>query len=93
VEHGARYSTVPILLLDAALIIAADAYALRWWPRPRAIAAVAALIAVLAAEPAARVADHDREASYDEPAAQAWHRDRDHPASFQRARGWAARST
>ncbi len=48
VEHGARYSTVPILLLDAALIVAADAYARRWWPRPRAIAAVAALVAVLA---------------------------------------------
>jgi hypothetical protein len=49
VEHGARYSTVPILLLDAALIVAADAYARRWWPRPRAIAAVVALVAVLAA--------------------------------------------
>src|SRR5262249_30210120 len=49
VEHGARYSTVPILLLDAALIVAADAYARRWWPRPRAVAAVAALVAVLAA--------------------------------------------
>jgi hypothetical protein len=48
-EHGARYSTVPILLLDAALIVAADAYARRWWPRPRAIVAVAALVAVLAA--------------------------------------------
>lgn len=48
VEHGARYSTVPILLLDAALIVAADAYARRWWPRPKAVAAVAALIAVLA---------------------------------------------
>jgi hypothetical protein len=48
VEHGARYSTVPILLLDAALIVAADAYARRWWPRPKAIAAVAALVAVLA---------------------------------------------
>jgi hypothetical protein len=48
VEHGARYSTLPILLLDAALIVAADAYARRWWPRPRAIAAVAALVAVLA---------------------------------------------
>ena len=48
-EHGARYSTVPILLLDAALIVAADAYARRWWPRPRAIAAVAVLVAVLAA--------------------------------------------
>jgi hypothetical protein len=49
VEHGARYATVPILLLDAALIVAADAYAGRWWPRPRAVIAVAALIAVLAA--------------------------------------------
>jgi hypothetical protein len=49
VEHGARYSTVPILLLDAALIVAADAYARRWWPRPRAIVAVVALVAVLAA--------------------------------------------
>jgi hypothetical protein len=49
VEYGARYSTVPILLLDAALIAAADAYARRWWPRPKAIAAVVALIAVLGA--------------------------------------------
>jgi hypothetical protein len=49
VEHGARYSTLPILLLDAALIVAADAYARRWWPRPKAIAAVAVLAAVLAA--------------------------------------------
>jgi hypothetical protein len=49
VEHGARYSTVPILLLDAALIVAADAYARRWWPRPKAVAAVAVLVAVLAA--------------------------------------------
>jgi hypothetical protein len=48
-EHGARYATLPILLLDAALIVAADAYARRWWPRPKAIAAVAALVAVLAA--------------------------------------------
>jgi hypothetical protein len=48
-EHGARYSTLPILLLDAALIVAADTYARRWWPRPRAIVAVAALVAVLAA--------------------------------------------
>jgi hypothetical protein len=48
-EHGARYSTLPILLLDAALIVAADGYASRWWPRPKAIAAVAALVAVLAA--------------------------------------------
>jgi hypothetical protein len=49
VEHGARYSTLPILLLDAALIVAADAYARRWWPRPKAIAAVVALVAILAA--------------------------------------------
>jgi hypothetical protein len=49
VEYGARYSTVPILLLDAALIVAADAYARRWWPRPRAIVAVCALVAVLGA--------------------------------------------
>ena len=48
-EHGARYATLPILLLDAALIVAAAAYARRWWPRPKAIAAVAALVAVLAA--------------------------------------------
>jgi hypothetical protein len=49
IEHGARYATVPIVLLDAALIVAADAYVRRWWPRPRAIAAVIALVAVLAA--------------------------------------------
>ena len=48
VDHGARYSTLPILLLDAALIVAADAYARRWWPRPKAIVAVAVLVAVLA---------------------------------------------
>ncbi len=47
-EHGARYSTLPILLLDAALIVAADAYVHRWWPRPKAIATVAVLIAMLA---------------------------------------------
>jgi hypothetical protein len=49
VEHGARYSTLPILLLDAALIVAADAFVRRWWPRPKAIVAIAALVAVLAA--------------------------------------------
>jgi hypothetical protein len=49
VEHGARYSTLPILLLDAALIVAAGACAGRWWPRPKAIVAVVALVAVLAA--------------------------------------------
>jgi hypothetical protein len=49
VEHGARYSTLPILLLDAALIVAADTCARRWWPRPWAVTAVVALVAVLAA--------------------------------------------
>jgi hypothetical protein len=49
VEPGARYSTLPILLLIAALIVAADTYAHHWWPRPRAIVAVAALVAVLGA--------------------------------------------
>ena len=48
VEHGARYSTVPILLIEAALIVVADAYAGRWWPRPKAIVAITALLAVLA---------------------------------------------
>jgi hypothetical protein len=48
VEHGARYSTVPILMLDAALIVGADAVARGTWPRPRAVAAVATLVAVLA---------------------------------------------
>jgi hypothetical protein len=48
VEHGARYSTLPILLLDAALIVVADTWARRWWPRPKAVVAVAALAAVLA---------------------------------------------
>ena len=47
VEHGARYSTLPILLLDAALIVAADVCARRW-PRPKANVAVVALVAVLA---------------------------------------------
>jgi hypothetical protein len=47
-EPGARYSTVPILLLDAAIIVAADACARRWRPRPLALAAAAALVAVLA---------------------------------------------
>jgi hypothetical protein len=49
VEHGARYSTVPILLLVAALIVAAESFARRWWPRPKAIAAVVVLVAVLGA--------------------------------------------
>ncbi|HEV2370570.1 MAG TPA: hypothetical protein VGS19_00245 [Streptosporangiaceae bacterium] len=49
VEYGARYSTLPILLLDAALVVAADTYVRRWWPHPKAIAAVVALVAVLGA--------------------------------------------
>ena len=49
VEHGARYSTVPILLLVAALVVAADSFARRWWPRPKAVVAVAVLVAVLGA--------------------------------------------
>lgn len=48
VEHGARYSTVPILLLDAALIVVADTWARHWWPRPKAVVAVTVLFAVLA---------------------------------------------
>ena len=76
VEHGARYATVPILLLDAALIVAADAYACRWWPRPRAVAAVAALIAVLAAGWATDfrypVRHFDGRASAWAPTAEAW---------------------
>jgi hypothetical protein len=47
-EAGARYSTVPILLLDAALIVGADACWRRWRPRPRAVVAVVMLVAVLA---------------------------------------------
>ena len=49
VEHGARYSTVPILLLVAALIVSADSFARRWWPQPKAVVAVAVLVAVLGA--------------------------------------------
>jgi hypothetical protein len=47
-ESGSRYSTLPILLFDAALIVAADAALLRWRPRPQAIAAVVAVTAILA---------------------------------------------
>jgi hypothetical protein len=49
VEHGARYSTVPILLLVAALIVSADSFSRRWWPRPKAVVAVGVLVAVLGA--------------------------------------------
>jgi hypothetical protein len=48
-EHGARYSTVPILLLVAALIVSADSFARSWWPRPKAVVAIALLVAVLGA--------------------------------------------
>jgi hypothetical protein len=48
VEHGARYSTVPILLLDASLIVVADTWARRGWPRRNAVVAVTVLVAVLA---------------------------------------------
>ena len=48
VEHGARYSTVPILLLDAALIVVADTWARHWWPHPKAVLAITLLVAVLA---------------------------------------------
>jgi len=47
-ESGSRYSTLPILLFDAALIVAADTVLLRWRPRPQAIAAVVAVTAILA---------------------------------------------
>jgi hypothetical protein len=47
-EAGSRYSTLPILLLDAALIVAAGACAQRWRPGPQAVAAVVAVTAVLA---------------------------------------------
>ena len=85
VEHGARYSTLPILLLDAALIVAADAYARPRWPRPRAVAAVAVLVAVLAAGwatdfryPVRRLAGHG---SNWERTADAWlHHCQHHPA-------------
>jgi hypothetical protein len=47
-EPGGRYSTLPILLIDAAVIVAADACAHRWGPRPLAVAVVTALVVVLA---------------------------------------------
>jgi hypothetical protein len=47
-EPGARYSTLPILLLDAAIIVSADACARRWGTRTWTVYAVAALVAVLA---------------------------------------------
>jgi hypothetical protein len=47
-EPGARYSTLPILLLDAAMIISADACARRWGTRTWSVYAAAAWVAVLA---------------------------------------------
>jgi hypothetical protein len=47
-EPGARYSTLPILLLDAAMIVSADACLRRWGSRTWAMYAVAGLVAVLA---------------------------------------------
>ena len=47
-EPGARYSTLPILLIDAAMIVSADACARRWGPRTWTVYVVAALVAVLA---------------------------------------------
>ena len=46
-EPGARYSTLPILLIDAAVIVSADACARRWGSRIWAVYAVTALVAVL----------------------------------------------
>jgi hypothetical protein len=47
-EPGARYSTLPILLIDAAMIVSADACARRWASRTWTVYVVAALVAVLA---------------------------------------------
>ena len=47
-EPGARYSTLPILLIDAAMIVSADACARRWGSRTWTVYVVAALVAVLA---------------------------------------------
>jgi hypothetical protein len=47
-EPGSRYTDLPILLIDAALICAVDAYLRRTPVEMRGIAAVTALIAVLA---------------------------------------------
>lgn len=47
-EPGARYSALPILLFEAAMIVAVDACVRRRSPRPWAVAAVVALVAVLA---------------------------------------------
>ncbi len=48
-EPGSRYSDLPILLIDAALILVVDSFLRRTSSRPRAVAAVIALVAVLCA--------------------------------------------
>ena len=47
-EHGARYSMLPIFLIDAAAIVAVDSFVRRGRIRLRAGVAVTALVAVLA---------------------------------------------
>ena len=48
-EPGSRYCDLPILLIDAALILTADSFLRRTAIRPRAVGAVIALVAVLCA--------------------------------------------
>ena len=48
-EPGSRYCDLPILLIDAALILTADSFLRRTAIRPRAVGAVVALVAVLCA--------------------------------------------
>jgi hypothetical protein len=46
-EAGSRYTDLPILLIDAALILTVDSFLRRTTTRPRAVGALIALIAVL----------------------------------------------
>ena len=46
-EPGSRYTDLPILLIDAALILTVDSFLRRTTIRPRAVGAVIALVAVL----------------------------------------------
>jgi hypothetical protein len=48
-EPGSRYCDLPVLLIDAALILTVDCFLRRTAIRPRAVAAVIALLAVLCA--------------------------------------------
>jgi hypothetical protein len=48
-EAGSRYTDLPILLINAALILTVDSFLRRTTIRPRAAGAVIALIAVLCA--------------------------------------------